>query len=296
MTANREYKDSLFSFLFSNPEVLRKLYGALEDVRLDPDVPITVNTLSDVLFKEQINDLSFLVDNRLVVLIEHQSTVNPNMALRLFLYLARIYEKIFDRKKLYSSKPLQAPRPECIVLYNGAAPYPDRITLNLSELFAEAGKIPGAAALPALELSVKVYNINSGHNRDIVEKCRELEWYSAFTARVREYKAQTGNNEKAMKMAINYCIEHNILRDFLETHASEVMNMLLSEWNTEEWGAVQREEGREEGWEKGREKGLERGLEKGMEKGQNMVFELLDQGYTPEQIRARLRAVKREQQ
>jgi hypothetical protein len=279
MSANREYKDSLFSFLFSNPEVLRELYGALEGVRLEPDVPITVNTLSDVLFKEQINDLSFLVDNRLVVLIEHQSTVNPNMALRLFLYLARIYEKIFDRKKLYSSKALQVPRPECIVLYNGTAPYPDRTTLHLSELFAEArGILGGGAAPPPLELSVKVYNINSGHSKAIVEKCRELEWYSAFTARVREYKAQTGNNEKAMKMAINYCIEHNILRDFLETHASEVLNMLLSEWNTEDWGAVHREEG----WEEG------------IEKGQTMVFELLDQGYTPEQIRARLAAVKRE--
>jgi flagellar biosynthesis/type III secretory pathway protein FliH len=78
--------------------------------------------------------------------------------------------------------------------------------------------------------------------------------------------------------------------------------MILSEWNTEEWGAVQREEGWEDGWEAGIEKGLERGMEKGREEGwekgreegQNMVFELLDQGYTPEQIRARLAAARTE--
>jgi predicted transposase YdaD len=54
------------------------------------------------------------------------------------------------------------------------------------------------------------------------------------------------------------------------------MSMLLSEWNMEEWGEVQKEEGREEG----------------REEGQTMVLELVEQGYTPEQIRARLAADK----
>jgi hypothetical protein len=137
---------------------------------------------------------------------------------------------------------------------------------------------------PALELQVKVYNINQGHNRAILEKCRRLDWYSTFIAKVREYKAETGDDEKAMKMAIEYCIGHDILKEFLEAHASEVMNMLLTEWNTVEYGEVQRAEGREEGLEEG----LERGLERGLEKGRNMVLELIDRGYTPEQIRATL--------
>ncbi|MDR2607950.1 MAG: hypothetical protein LBC57_06115 [Treponema sp.] len=55
---------------------------------------------------------------------------------------------------------------------------------------------------------------------------------------LREFKAETGDNEKAMKMAIQYCIENNILRNFLEEHASEVMNMLLTEWNTVEDGIM----------------------------------------------------------
>jgi hypothetical protein len=48
MAANREYKDSVFSFLFSDPETLRELYGALEGVRLGNDVPIKINTLTGI--------------------------------------------------------------------------------------------------------------------------------------------------------------------------------------------------------------------------------------------------------
>ena len=48
--------------------------------------------------------------------------------------------------------------------------------------------------------------------------------------------------EDAMKATIKYCIENNILKRFLETHSSEVFNMLLTEWNTEEAKEVWREE------------------------------------------------------
>jgi predicted transposase YdaD len=49
-----------------------------------------------------------------------------------------------------------------------------------------------------------------------------------------------------MRQAIKECIEQNILKDFLETNAAEVMNMLLTEWNWYDAFIIQREEGREE--------------------------------------------------
>ena len=73
MDVNAKYKDSVFSFLFSNPDALRELYSAIEGVDLPPDTPISINTLSDILYMDQINDISFTVDNRLVVLIEHHA-------------------------------------------------------------------------------------------------------------------------------------------------------------------------------------------------------------------------------
>jgi hypothetical protein len=105
MSANTKYKDSLFSWLFSDPDTLRELYSAIEGVPLDPSVPITINTLEDVLFMDMINDISFLVAGKLVILIEHQSTINPNMPLRLLLYVARVYQKIIDSTHCVGAYP-----------------------------------------------------------------------------------------------------------------------------------------------------------------------------------------------
>jgi len=122
MGANIKYKDSVFSLLFSEPDLLRELYGAIEGISLPSDVPIIINTLRDVLFMGLINDISFEIGGKLIILIEHQSTINPNMALRLLMYIARVYEKIIGERNIYSSRLLRIPRPEFFVLYNGVSP------------------------------------------------------------------------------------------------------------------------------------------------------------------------------
>ena len=77
MGVNIKYKASLFSSLFSDPNILRELYCALENVSLPDNVPVNINTLQDVLFMDMVNDISFEIDGKLIVLIEHQSTINP---------------------------------------------------------------------------------------------------------------------------------------------------------------------------------------------------------------------------
>jgi flagellar biosynthesis/type III secretory pathway protein FliH len=74
------------------------------------------------------------------------------------------------------------------------------------------------------------------------------------------------------------------LKEFLERHTREVLNMLMTEWNWEDALAVQREEGWFEGREEGREEGLEEGLAKGLEKGLTKGREEAAAEYT-EQIR-----------
>jgi len=268
MGANIKYKDSVFSFLFSDPDLLRELYGALEGVSLPPDVPITINTLRDVLFMGMINDISFEIGGKLVILIEHQSTINPNMALRLLMYIARVYEKIIGDRNIYGTRLIHIPRPEFYVLYNGVTPYPDRETIKLSDAFEKAGLLglpeKGSAAL---ELEVNVININEGKNEGIVKKCKTLAGYSAFVGKVRAFEKELGDRTEAMKQAVKYCRDHDILKEFLEQNATEVMNMLLTEWNLEDAQKVWYEEGMEEGIEKGIEKGWEKGREEGIEEG-----------------------------
>ena len=248
MGVNTKYKDSVFSFLFSEPDLLRELYCALEDVSLPPDVPVTINTLKDVLFLERINDISFEIGGKLVILIEHQSTINPNMGLRLLLYIARVYEKIIGDKNIYSSKLTRIPRPEFFVLYNGTKPYPEEKILKLSDAFEETGSI----GLPeknsfALELEVRVININQGKNENLARKCKTLAGYSAFIAKVREFEKECGDDLKeAVTRAVQYCRENDILKEFLETHSTEVINMLITEWNWDDALEVRYEEGRED--------------------------------------------------
>jgi len=159
MKANRKFKDSFFTFLFSDTEVLRELYSALEGVSLPSDIPVTINTLENILFMGRVNDISFEVGGKLVVLIEHQSTINPNMPLRLLMYIARLYERIIGDRDIYATKRIALPRPEFFVLYNGEEPCPDKQVIRLSDAFLD----PSALAVgdrdgPALELEVKVLN------------------------------------------------------------------------------------------------------------------------------------------
>ena len=48
------------------------------------------------------NDLAFIIDTELF-LYEHQSTYNPNMPLRDLFYISSEYQKLVDKKSLYSS-------------------------------------------------------------------------------------------------------------------------------------------------------------------------------------------------
>ena len=268
MSINRNYKDSVFTALFSDPDLLRELYSALGGVSLPPDVPVSINTLENVLCMDLYNDISFEIGGKLVVLIEHQSSINPNMALRMLLYVSRVLEKTIKGRSLYSEKQFFIPWPEFYVLYNGTKPYPDENVLKLSNLF-EKPKDLGLSEkqIPLLELEVKIININEGRNEAIVSQCKNLAEYSAFIARVRTLMDEENSLEEAIKITVKYCQKYGILKRFLDTHGPEVLNMLLTEWNLEDAKKVWFEDGKEEGRE---EKELE------------IVRNALAKGLTPE--------------
>ena len=248
---NKKHKNSVFSALFGTPEVLRELYSAIEGIEIPLDAIIDINTLTEALFMKQINDLSFTINNRIVVLIEHQSTINENMPIRLLMYIARVYEKIVEKERLYKKKLYKIPTPEFIVLYNGKDEYPDYKELRLSAAFKDIVglKHQESTGLP-LELVVQVYNINHGRNTEILEKSKTLYDYSFFIGKINEYKKYL-SLEEAVEAAVKYCIEHDILREFLKKNSTEVASMLFDELSTEEIVAVCREEAREDGLKEG---------------------------------------------
>jgi hypothetical protein len=277
---NNQYKNSVFINLFHDEKRLRELYAAISGESIPADQTITINTLDDVLYMDRVNDISFTVGDRIVVLIEHQSTINPNMALRLLFYIARLYEKILNEwgktKALYAEQLVKLPWPVLIVLYNGKEPCPDYSELRLSDAFREAAALPGfdRNKIPPLELIVQVYNINEGHSAGILERSETLHAYSVFVDRARIFEAAGHTRGDSLKLAIDWCIKHGVLSDYLRVNASEVRNMLFDEWNWDDAMAVR--------WEEG--------MEKGVEKGQSQAAKnLQDFGMTPEQIAGALK-------
>ena len=110
--ANRNHKDSVFTKLFSEKKNLLELYNAISGKNYSPNTEIEIITLEDVLFMDQLNDIAFTIDDKFVVLIEHQSTINENMPLRMLMYIAREYELITNSHDLYDDKLVKIPTPD----------------------------------------------------------------------------------------------------------------------------------------------------------------------------------------
>ena len=279
MSVNREYKDSVFSSYFGeNNARMVELYNAIENKQLPLDTPVEINTLTDVLYKNQINDLSFVLDDQVVVLIEHQSTINENMPLRLYMYSARVYEKIIKQKALYKRKQVKIPVPQFIVLYNGNEPLAEYTEQKLSDSFLEKQENP------QLELKVSIYNINYEVNAEIVQKSKSLNEYSRFIGKIKENLANGMILEEAIQDAIEYGLEHDIMREFLQANGSEVANMLLSGWNMDEALAVSKEEGFEDGLELGLERGISVGKTEGAVQKQEEMIRAFKDVLSPEVI------------
>ena len=259
-----DYKSRIFIMLFSNKERLLKLYNAMSRKNYtDPEL-LTINTLENAIYMSMQNDLSFLIDLRLS-LYEHQSTYNPNMPLRFLLYLSDLYSKLTKNMNLYGSKKLEIPPPRFVVFYNGRDERPDYEEFRLSDLYTIQDETV------SLELIVEVFNINKGHNTELVETCRDLQDYVEYTHRVRTY-AEELPIEEAVEKAINECIQEGILKDFLEANRAEAMKVSIYEYNEQEHMRMEREDA----FEDGRKLGLDEGHKLGLEAGRNQLFELMN--------------------
>jgi predicted transposase YdaD len=243
--AQRQYKNNLFVDYFTDKERLIEAYNALSGKDFPVDAAIEFETLSNVLYVGGYNDIAFTIEGRYVVLAEHQSTVSENMALRLLLYIAHVYEKMVDSDELYRRTLRRIPTPEFIVIYNGRDPYPDKKVLRLSDAFI------GECESPALELSVTVHNIAAGHSQKLLSESRALSDYAAFVSMVEGYRASGMTLDEAITKAIQECKKRGIMRAYLESRGSEVFNMLLTEWNIEDALRVRGEEEREIGFTEG---------------------------------------------
>jgi hypothetical protein len=262
VNANRQHKSSVFADYFKDRDRLLDMYGALKGRSYPESTAVELVTLEDVLFQNQINDLAFVLDGRLIVLAEHQATLNLNIPLRLLIYIAREYERLTDSRDIYKHRLIKIPKPDFIVLYNGTEPCPDEFELNLSDAFMEAPEIPDL-----LNLTVKGYNINDGHNPEILQRSRSMGEYAKFMALIRKNQEAGLPLGEAITAAIRQCIDDGIMADYLKKQGSEVENMLMTEFNIDIAKSVWMEEAREDGIKIGEARGEAQGEARGEARG-----------------------------
>ena len=251
--ANRNYKDTIFRMLFSDRKNLLSLYNAVNQSNYKNPEDLEIVTLENAIYMGIKNDLAFIMDTNLY-LYEHQSTYNPNMPLRDLFYICSEYQKLVDKKSLFSSTLQKIPAPNFIEFYNGSTVISDCTELRLSSAFE------CLTGQPKLELIVTVLNVNEGHNADLMQHCSMLKEYAQYVARVRHYASDMPLNE-AVKHAVDECIREGILTEFLTRNRNEVISMSIFEYDKE----LEEKKLRKAEFEAGREAGLTEGKTLGYE-------------------------------
>lgn len=258
MTGNREYKSDVFSMLMEDPDNALSLYNAMNNSDYTDPGLVEMCTLDRGISLTVHNDASFVLDMNLSI-YEHQSTICPNMPVRSLIYFTIILEGMLKNKNLYGRKLIKIPTPRFAVFYNGEEKQPEQYELRLSDAFEHPME------RPEIELVCTVYNINYGKNRKLLEKCPFLKEYMTFVDYVRENHRINGYEqlEHSIEMAIDRCIEENVLRSFLMEHRSEVVKVVKLDYTFDRQLMLEREDSREEGRAEGRAEGREEGLAEG---------------------------------
>ena len=271
---NLKYKNSVFVDLFFEDESAEKneisFYNALHEEPLPAGTKVRKIRVDDVLYMNFCNDISFGIEDKVMVFGEHQSTINENMPLRDLLYIGRALEQIVPVRDRYRKKAVRLPTPEFYTFYNGKEPWSREKTLYLSDTYARKEEAP------MLELCVKVININPEEGHEILDRCGILREYSEFVEILRKHQ-QTDSSD-AYKNAIEECMKAGILADYLKKNGSEVVNMLIAEYDydldvevqREEAYAAGKEEGRQEGREEGQKEKLQEQVKRKLEKGKSV--------------------------
>lgn len=244
-----EYKNGFFRDMFGLDEnanerfldVVNATFGAAFTLET---AEISDVSLDNVFYTKLRNDVAKIVNGRLIVLIEHQSTINENLPLRMLEYVSEIYLNLLETRDRYKRQLQKIPRPLFVVFYNGKVDFPEEKILRLSDAFLDDEKDE-----IMLELNVRVININLRKNSSVLKKSSSLHDYSTLCGNIEQSQAQ--NEKDYVRQGILKTIETGVLVDYLKKNITEVIGMLKAEYDYDTDVAVQREESAQESWERG---------------------------------------------
>jgi len=220
--AKRTAKNSVFLDLFQDKKNLLKLYKTLhpEDTEATEET-LDIVTIDNVLTDNLYNDLGIMVgNNRLLLLLEAQSSWTVNILIRILLYLAQSYHEYFERtsQSLYKSKKVKMPKPELYVIYTGnKGRKPD--TISLSQEFFDGADI---------DIEIKAKVIYESDKDNIINE------YIVFCKVFNEQIKEHGMTKQAVTETIRICKDRNILKQYLSSKEVEVVTIMMSLFDDEQ--------------------------------------------------------------
>jgi len=232
--SNRKAKDSVFTNLFTIPKYRYQLFKELHpEVKGITEDDIEIVTLEHVLMNNEYNDLGLLAGDHFLILAEAQSTWSVNILIRFLLYLASTYKDYIESKgiSLYGTKKATIPKPELYLIYSGnKGKKPDALSFE-KEFFGGNES--------AVEIKAKVlYGNNRKHDMisQYIAYCRVLDM------QVKKH----GRTKKAIEETIRICSDKDILREYLEAHRKEVVDIMTQLYDREREMKLYVEEERKE--------------------------------------------------
>ena len=219
--AKHTIKDSVFTNLFQEKKYLLQLYKTLHP----EDTEVTEDELSDITIHNIMtdgiyNDLGFRRGNRLLILVECQSTWTENIIMRSLMYLMTTYQDYFRKtnQNIYKKAKVTFPKPELYVVFTGEKQgHPEY--MNLSEEFFEGEEC-------FLDVCVRVL-YGSGED-DIISQ------YVTFAKVYDEQRKKHGKTRMAILETIRICKDKNVLTEYLLEREKEVEAIMLAMYDEEE--------------------------------------------------------------
>ena len=234
----------------------------------DPN-ELQINTIENVVYISMHNDISFLVDTEMN-LFEEQSSYNPNMPLRGYIYFGILYQTYLSQNdlNLISSSRVMIPTPKFYVFYHGGPRQPERWKMKLSDSFL------GKDESGDYQWTATIINLHPNHNATLNKNCVPLYHYVKFVSMITANKKAGLENKEAIVKAVDQAIQEKLLEGFFKIHKAEVIGMCLEAVSEEEARRIWHKDGFTEGEQKGRS-------EKAIEATVNLLKMKLG---TPEQI------------
>ncbi len=285
---SREYHDNLFKEIFRKEDSIKELLQFIGVNKKEEKIEIRI--VEPVLVGNRQNDLSFLLNGIFYYFLEHQSTGNKNMPIRLLFYVCQALEHYIDGEDLYKKKEIEIPEVKCYTIFTGLcskAPEQLETIQRLSDLYLSREK-------QEIDLELRVHCFHMEMTKEEVKQFLEEEkmpdrfrtmknlvvQYAIFVNVVKYgiwKQSVTIDTQKAKEIVVETCelfLKKGYLTEFLTR--KEVINMAVEQLSREEILLIEgREEGRIEGRAVGREEGR---IEGRTEEREKMILRMYQRG------------------